>query len=59
MFEDGPPHLVEGLTDRSDPTPDISCDPTMEQKILRKIEVLKERLMLWTRRLDELVCIFG
>ncbi|XP_044230328.1 leucine-rich repeat-containing protein 9 isoform X3 [Thunnus albacares] len=53
-FEDGPPHPVEGLTDRSDPTTDISCDPTMEHKILRKIELLKERLMLWTRRLDEI-----
>lgn len=46
---------MEGLTDRSDPNTDISCDPTTEKKILRKIELLKERLMLWTRRLDELV----
>ncbi|XP_062296863.1 leucine-rich repeat-containing protein 9 [Scomber scombrus] len=54
--EDGPLHLVEGLTDKSDPNTDVSCDPTTEKKILRKIELLKERLMLWTRRLDEIEC---
>lgn len=46
---------MDGLTDKSDPNTDVSCDPTTEKKILRKIELLKERQMLWTRRLDELV----
>ncbi|XP_053191128.1 leucine-rich repeat-containing protein 9 [Scomber japonicus] len=54
--EDGPLHVVEGLTDKSDPNTDVSCDPTTEKKILRKIELLKERQMLWTRRLDEIEC---
>ncbi|KAM7375862.1 hypothetical protein PAMP_005628 [Pampus punctatissimus] len=50
-FEDERPHLEEVLTD---PTADIDYDATLEHKIFRKIEVLKERLMLWTRRLDEI-----
>ena len=50
MSEDGFGHLVEG-----DPTTDIGCDPALEHKILTKIEALKERLVLWTRRLDESV----
>uniref|UniRef100_A0A3Q1ARH7 Leucine rich repeat containing 9 n=1 Tax=Amphiprion ocellaris TaxID=80972 RepID=A0A3Q1ARH7_AMPOC len=29
-------------------------DPAMEHKILHKIEVLKERLKLWTRRMEEI-----
>ncbi|KAM9842946.1 leucine-rich repeat-containing protein 9 [Aulostomus maculatus] len=53
MLKDGIPHAVEYSTNRSDPTTDTSCDLTMEQKIQRKIEVLRERLVLWTRRLDE------
>ncbi|KAI3367720.1 hypothetical protein L3Q82_026558, partial [Scortum barcoo] len=53
-LEDGLPHLAEGSPDRNDPSTDISRDPAMEQKILHKIEALKERLVLWTRRLDEI-----
>ncbi|XP_070776726.1 leucine-rich repeat-containing protein 9 [Enoplosus armatus] len=51
-LEDGSTHLVEGSADRSDLTADISHDPAMEHKILRKIKALRERLVLWTRRLD-------
>uniref|UniRef100_A0A8C9XFC8 Leucine rich repeat containing 9 n=1 Tax=Sander lucioperca TaxID=283035 RepID=A0A8C9XFC8_SANLU len=40
--------------DRSDPTTDISRDPAMEHKILSKIEALRERLVQWTRRLNEI-----
>nr|XP_046268045.1 leucine-rich repeat-containing protein 9 isoform X2 [Scatophagus argus] len=45
---------TESSTDRSDPTADISRDHDMERKILSKIEALRERLVLWTRRLDEI-----
>lgn len=48
-------HLVEGSADRNDLTADIFQDPDMERKILSKIEALKERLLLWTRRLNESV----
>ncbi len=54
-LEDGSAHLVEAVADRSDPAADVSCDPVMERKILSKIEALKERLVQWTRRLDESV----
>lgn len=54
-LEDGSTHLVESSADRSDPTIDVSRDPAMEHKILSKIEALRERLVLWTRRLDEYV----
>ncbi|GLD62379.1 leucine-rich repeat-containing protein 9-like protein, partial [Lates japonicus] len=50
----GRTQLVEGSSDRCDPTTDISCDPAMEAKILTKMEALRERLTLWTRRLDEI-----
>uniref|UniRef100_A0AAQ5ZN19 Leucine rich repeat containing 9 n=1 Tax=Amphiprion ocellaris TaxID=80972 RepID=A0AAQ5ZN19_AMPOC len=50
----GPNHLEEGLPERSDSSHDISRDPAMEHKILHKIEVLKERLKLWTRRMEEM-----
>ncbi|XP_029316164.1 leucine-rich repeat-containing protein 9 [Cottoperca gobio] len=53
-LEDGSTHLVEGSSDRSDLTTDINRDPAMEHKILSKIESLRERLELWTRRLDEI-----
>ncbi|XP_051237082.1 leucine-rich repeat-containing protein 9 isoform X1 [Dicentrarchus labrax] len=53
-LEDGLTHLVEGSADRSDPTTDISRDPAMEHKIHSKIEALRERLLLWTRRLNEI-----
>ncbi|XP_035529277.1 leucine-rich repeat-containing protein 9 [Morone saxatilis] len=53
-LEDGSTHLVDGSADRSDPTTDISRDPAMEHKILSKIEALRERLLLWTRRLNEI-----
>lgn len=55
MLEGGSTHLVEGSVDRSDQTTDISHDPATEHKILSKIEALRERLALWTRRLDESV----
>lgn len=54
-LEDESTHLVEGSADRSDPTTDISRDPAMEHKILSKIEALRERLVQWTRRLNESV----
>ncbi|XP_056283145.1 leucine-rich repeat-containing protein 9 isoform X3 [Pseudoliparis swirei] len=53
-MEDGSTHLVEGSICRSDPTTDFSRDPAMEHKILSKIEALRERLVLRTRRLDEI-----
>uniref|UniRef100_A0A3P8UAJ0 Leucine rich repeat containing 9 n=1 Tax=Amphiprion percula TaxID=161767 RepID=A0A3P8UAJ0_AMPPE len=33
----------------------LGCIPSLNHKILHKIEVLKERLKLWTRRMEELV----
>ncbi|XP_034531605.1 leucine-rich repeat-containing protein 9 isoform X2 [Notolabrus celidotus] len=45
---------VKGLPDRSDSPTNISHDSAMECKILHKIEALRERLMLWTRRMDEI-----
>lgn len=53
--EDGSTQAVEGPADRSEQTADIGRDPALEQKILSKIEALKERLALWTRRLEESV----
>ncbi|XP_074516923.1 leucine-rich repeat-containing protein 9 isoform X1 [Sebastes fasciatus] len=53
-LEDESTHLVEGSTDRGYPTTDISRDPAMDHKIHSKIEALRERLVLWTRRLDEI-----
>ncbi|KAM8915276.1 leucine-rich repeat-containing protein 9 isoform 2-T2 [Spinachia spinachia] len=52
-LEDRSTHLLEGPVNRSDPTDDTVCDPALEHKILRKIDALRERLVLWTRRLDE------
>ncbi|KAA8582195.1 hypothetical protein FQN60_008935 [Etheostoma spectabile] len=53
-LEDGSTHLVEGSAYRSDPTTDISPDLAMQHKILSKIEALRERLVQWTRRLNEI-----
>ncbi|XP_035023864.2 leucine-rich repeat-containing protein 9 isoform X1 [Hippoglossus stenolepis] len=50
----GPTHLVDGSSNRWDPTTDVSCDPTMEPKILIKMEALRERLTLWMKRLNEI-----
>lgn len=47
--------LDDRSIDRSDPTSDNSGDPAMEHKILSKIVALKERLVLWKKRLDESV----
>ncbi len=55
MLGEGPTHLTEGAADRSNTTIDVSQDPVIEHKILNKIEALKERLVQWTRRLDESV----
>ncbi|XP_037343021.2 leucine-rich repeat-containing protein 9 [Pungitius pungitius] len=52
-LEDSSTHLGEGSIDRSDSTNDTGCDPALEHKILSKIDALRERLVLWTRRLDE------
>ncbi|XP_029982636.1 leucine-rich repeat-containing protein 9-like isoform X2 [Sphaeramia orbicularis] len=52
--DDGPPHRVEGLTDRDDQTTDLNLDPNMEQKILNKMDALRERLAVWTKRTDEI-----
>ncbi|XP_041669217.1 leucine-rich repeat-containing protein 9 [Cheilinus undulatus] len=54
ISEDASSHLVEGSADRSDTTVDISHDPALESKMLRKIEALRERLELWTRKMDEI-----
>ncbi|XP_061650866.1 leucine-rich repeat-containing protein 9 isoform X3 [Phyllopteryx taeniolatus] len=47
-FEDAYSHTTEDLSTKGD-----SCDPSAEQ-ILRKIEVLQQRLAIWTRRLHEI-----
>ncbi|KAG7238506.1 hypothetical protein INR49_030779 [Caranx melampygus] len=47
-------YLPEGSSDRYDATTDINHDPNMESKILVKMDVLRERLGTWTRRLDEI-----
>ncbi|XP_068436972.1 leucine-rich repeat-containing protein 9 isoform X2 [Clinocottus analis] len=52
--EEGTTHLVEGSIDRSDPATDFSRNPATEHEILSKIDALRERLVLWTRRLDEI-----
>lgn len=57
--EPGLTHVNEGSANRSDPTTDVNCDPALQPKILLKMEALRERLMLWTRRLNELVCALG
>ncbi|KAK2826054.1 hypothetical protein Q5P01_020268 [Channa striata] len=46
--------LVEESANRSDPTADCSQDPALESKIRFKMEALRERLMFWTRRLNEI-----
>uniref|UniRef100_UPI0037E8E735 leucine-rich repeat-containing protein 9 n=1 Tax=Semicossyphus pulcher TaxID=241346 RepID=UPI0037E8E735 len=57
-LDDEASHLLEGSADRFDPPTDISAWSAMEHKILNKIEALKERLELWTRRLDEIEAWF-
>ncbi|XP_042074127.1 leucine-rich repeat-containing protein 9 isoform X2 [Haplochromis burtoni] len=52
--EEGPPHLDEGLTERNESISGISQDPATEHKVHAKIEALRKRLKLWTRRLDEI-----
>ncbi|XP_029349892.1 leucine-rich repeat-containing protein 9 [Echeneis naucrates] len=57
MLEDeagGSTHLVEGSSYKCDPATDISRDPVMESRILIKMEALRERLAVWSRRLDEI-----
>lgn len=44
----------DGLPEKSDSTTD-SRDPAVEQKIVLKIESLRERLTVWARRMEELV----
>ncbi|XP_075964574.1 leucine-rich repeat-containing protein 9 [Anarhichas minor] len=53
-LEDGSTRAVEGSIDRSDQTTDISRDPAVEHKILNKIDALRERLVPWMRRLNEI-----
>nr|XP_033499540.1 leucine-rich repeat-containing protein 9 [Epinephelus lanceolatus] len=53
-LEDGSTQLVESSANRSDSPTDVSRDPAMEHKIFRKIEALRDRLVLWTRKLDEI-----
>uniref|UniRef100_A0A3Q0T553 Leucine rich repeat containing 9 n=1 Tax=Amphilophus citrinellus TaxID=61819 RepID=A0A3Q0T553_AMPCI len=50
-----PEECIRTLTHalKNESASDISGDPSMEHKILAKIEALRERLKLWTRRLDE------
>ncbi|CAJ1073591.1 leucine-rich repeat-containing protein 9 isoform X2 [Xyrichtys novacula] len=57
-FEDKPFLHAKDSTDRSDSPIDISHDPTMEHKILCKIEALQERMALWMRRMDEIEAWF-
>ncbi|KAG7511180.1 leucine-rich repeat-containing 9 isoform X1 [Solea senegalensis] len=45
----GTRHTVKAASDT-----DVGCDPAMEPKILLKMEALRERLTVWTRRLHEI-----
>ncbi|KAM6912256.1 leucine-rich repeat-containing protein 9 [Xenentodon cancila] len=59
MLEDKPEgvtHQEDRLTGETDTTTDtdITSDPDMVHKIHHKMEVLKERLKLWTRRMDDI-----
>ncbi|KAM6969606.1 leucine-rich repeat-containing protein 9 [Tautogolabrus adspersus] len=58
MLENTSSQQAEGSDDRRDTPTDISHDPTMERKILSKIEALRERLLIWTRRIDEIEAWF-
>ncbi|XP_074547471.1 leucine-rich repeat-containing protein 9 isoform X2 [Halichoeres trimaculatus] len=49
---------VQGSADRSGSPTNTSPDSAMEHKILHKIKALQERLMLWTRRMDEIEAWF-
>ncbi|KAM4625879.1 leucine-rich repeat-containing protein 9 [Polymixia lowei] len=54
LWEDGPSPLMEGSADSSDIAVDVDHNPNLEHKILSKVEVLRERLNLWRRRLEEI-----
>ncbi|XP_034051302.1 leucine-rich repeat-containing protein 9 isoform X2 [Thalassophryne amazonica] len=53
-LEDGSPSVTEGSVSRRDSTTDTGHDPNMELQMLSKMEALRERLKLWTRRMDEI-----
>ncbi|KAM9708384.1 leucine-rich repeat-containing protein 9 [Menidia menidia] len=56
-LEDEPgqsPRPEDGVTEISDMPSDVSGDLALDQKILLKIEALKERLKIWTRRIDDI-----
>ncbi|XP_029973525.1 leucine-rich repeat-containing protein 9 [Salarias fasciatus] len=53
-----PLQLEEGSAETGDSTSDISHDPDRENKILLKIEALKERLRAWTTRMEEIEACF-
>ncbi|XP_054653543.1 leucine-rich repeat-containing protein 9 isoform X2 [Dunckerocampus dactyliophorus] len=52
-LEDGSSHTEDDFSEEIDTTFDISCEPPLEEIIQKKIEKLKKRLVLWTRRLHE------
>uniref|UniRef100_UPI003AAD219B leucine-rich repeat-containing protein 9 n=1 Tax=Centroberyx gerrardi TaxID=166262 RepID=UPI003AAD219B len=52
--EDGASPLMKGSADSGDISADISRDPSLEHKMLSKMEALRERLRVWSSRLEEI-----
>ncbi|XP_036398728.1 leucine-rich repeat-containing protein 9 [Megalops cyprinoides] len=52
-WEDVSPPLPEGSSEYSHPPADVPRDPDLEQKVHSKLDALKGRLKLWTRKREE------
>ncbi|KAJ8411732.1 hypothetical protein AAFF_G00153700 [Aldrovandia affinis] len=53
-WEDSPSVPVEGASEGSQSPADLVRDPNFEHKLRHKMDAVKERLRLWTRRLEEI-----
>lgn len=52
-WEEAPSPVTEGSGDPSDTASELSRDPGQEQKLLSKLEMLRERLRHWNQRMEE------
>ncbi|XP_042565653.1 leucine-rich repeat-containing protein 9 [Clupea harengus] len=52
-WEEAPSPLTEGSGDPGDTASELSRDPGQEQRLLGKLDALRERLRLWNQRMQE------
>ncbi|KAJ8341293.1 hypothetical protein SKAU_G00335840 [Synaphobranchus kaupii] len=53
-WEDSPPAPAEGASESAAAPDDIAGDPGLEYKLYCKLSAVKERLRVWTRRLEDI-----